>query len=113
MPQQVVMIVVSMFLIEILGRRVQLSVTAFLNMVAMAAMCIYFVCLRVLALDMAAFKWLPLAALVLFMAATGAGVIPVSHVLQGELLSQRAKVSKRDIEFELMLRNVTTLPSSS
>ncbi|XP_034249558.1 probable metabolite transport protein CsbC isoform X2 [Thrips palmi] len=55
---KVVMIVVSMYLVERLGRRVQLSATAIIN----------------------------------FMAATGGGVIPVSHVLQGELLSQRAKM---------------------
>lgn len=90
---QVVMVVVSMYLVERLGRRVQLSTTAVINFLAMVAMSGYFFLKEHVAVDLESAKWVPLAALMAFMAATGAGVIPVSHVLQGELLSQRAKVS--------------------
>lgn len=89
---KVVMIVVSMYLVERLGRRVQLSSTAVINFLAMIAMSGYFFVKEHTALDLEPVKWVPLVALMAFMAATGAGVIPVSHVLQGELLSQRAKM---------------------
>lgn len=88
---KIVMIFAAMFLVERLGRRVQLSATAFINFVAMLAMTAYFLCSR-LGVDVLPAQWVPLAALIVFMAATGAGVIPVSHILQGELLSQPAKM---------------------
>ncbi|XP_034249557.1 probable metabolite transport protein CsbC isoform X1 [Thrips palmi] len=89
---KVVMIVVSMYLVERLGRRVQLSATAIINFIAMVAMSGYFFVKEHLTVDLGPAKWVPLVALMAFMAATGGGVIPVSHVLQGELLSQRAKM---------------------
>lgn len=89
---KVVMIVLSMYLAERLGRRVQLSATAFINFAAMLAMSAYFLCKERLHLDVHPAGWVPLVSLLTFMAATGAGVIPVSHILQGELLSQRAKM---------------------
>ncbi|KAK3932491.1 Facilitated trehalose transporter Tret1 [Frankliniella fusca] len=87
---KIVMIFVAMFLVERLGRRVQLSVTAFINFAAMLAMSAYFLCSH-LGVNVTPAEWVPLAALIVFMASTGAGVIPVSHILQGELLSQPAK----------------------
>ncbi|KAK3911241.1 Facilitated trehalose transporter Tret1 [Frankliniella fusca] len=91
---KIVMIFVAMFLVERLGRRVQLSVTAFINFAAMLAMSAYFLCSH-LGVNVTPAEWVPLAALIVFMASTGAGVIPVSHILQGELLSQPAKASAK------------------
>ncbi|KAK3911191.1 Facilitated trehalose transporter Tret1 [Frankliniella fusca] len=91
---KIAMIFVAMFLVERLSRRVQLSIAAFINFAAMLAISAYFLC-AYLGMNVTPADWVPLAALIVFMSATGAGVLPLQHILLGELLSQPAKASTK------------------
>lgn len=88
---KVVMVLVSMFLIERLGRRLQLGLGALTNSLAMLGLSCFFLARDTLGADVSAVQWLPLLCLTVFISATGVGVNAVPQVLMSELLSQRAK----------------------
>lgn len=91
MLTKVLMVVVAMYLIENLGRRLQLTLASFGNALAMAGLTAYFLAMERGHQDMSAFNWVPLATLLFFIACVGAGVNTVPQVLMSELLGQRAK----------------------
>ncbi|KAK3921096.1 Facilitated trehalose transporter Tret1 [Frankliniella fusca] len=88
---KVAMVLVSMVLIERLGRRLQLGLGAFVNSLAMLGLSSFFLARDTLGADVARIQWLPLVCLIIFIAATGVGVNAVPQVLMSELLPQRAK----------------------
>lgn len=86
-------VLASMQLVERLGRRTILAASAFGNAASLACLAGFLLARDVLGADVAAVHWLPLAALVTYMASTGSGVTTIPHVLTSELLPQRAKAS--------------------
>lgn len=85
------MVLVSMVLIERLGRRLQLGLGAFTNSLAMLGLASFFLARDGMGADVSSVQWLPLVCLVVFISATGIGVNAVPQVLMSELLPQRAK----------------------
>lgn len=89
---EIVMISVAVFLIERLGRRLQMTTAALVASFSMAVLSAYFILLEDQKADMSSWKWVPLFGLLLYIACVGGGINSVPQVLMSEMLPQRAKV---------------------
>ncbi|XP_026289814.1 facilitated trehalose transporter Tret1-2 homolog isoform X1 [Frankliniella occidentalis] len=102
----------SMPVVERLGRRTILAGSAFGNAAALGSLTAFLLARDVLGADVSALHWLPLAALVAYMASTGMGIITIPHVLVSELLPQRAKASVAPLSGALVALSAFALHKS-
>ncbi|XP_034255266.1 facilitated trehalose transporter Tret1-like [Thrips palmi] len=81
----------AMYLIERLGRRLQMCVAASVTCLSMTVLAVYCGLMEIGGHDMTAYNWVPLACLLAFIVGVGGGINTIPQVLMSELLDQRAK----------------------
>ncbi|KAK3921152.1 Facilitated trehalose transporter Tret1-2-like protein [Frankliniella fusca] len=87
---EIIAIVFAMYMVERVGRRVQLTLAACACGAASFGLAAYFFALRA-GNDMTSWKWVPLATLLVYIFGVGGGINTIPQVLMSELLNQRAK----------------------